>query len=95
MAAKVCAVIGVGPGIGSAVSKKFAKEGYSVAMLARKMESLEPVETEIKQLFPQSKILSVTADATNENEMKQAFTMIKNTLGSVNVLVFNAGAFKM
>jgi NAD(P)-dependent dehydrogenase (short-subunit alcohol dehydrogenase family) len=31
----VCAVVGVGPGNGAALSRRFAAEGYAVAMLAR------------------------------------------------------------
>ena len=32
---KVCVVVGVGPGNGAALGRRFAKEGYAVALLAR------------------------------------------------------------
>ena len=32
---KICLVTGVGPGTGSAIVRRFAAEGYRVAMLAR------------------------------------------------------------
>ena len=39
MSAKpVCAVVGVGPGNGAALARRFAKEGYAVALLARRTE---------------------------------------------------------
>ncbi|HEY5677143.1 MAG TPA: SDR family NAD(P)-dependent oxidoreductase, partial [Myxococcales bacterium] len=38
MADRVCAVVGVGPGIGAACARRFAAEGYAVALLARSTE---------------------------------------------------------
>ena len=40
---KVCVVIGVGPGNGSALSRRFAKQGYAVALLARTTETSGPL----------------------------------------------------
>ena len=39
---KVCVVVGVGPGNGAALGRRFAKEGYAVALLARSTETIEP-----------------------------------------------------
>ncbi len=35
MTRKVAAVLGVGPGLGAAVSRRFAREGSAVALMAR------------------------------------------------------------
>ena len=35
MSNPVCAVIGVGPGNGSAIARKFSSEGYKIALLSR------------------------------------------------------------
>lgn len=35
MTTQVAAVFGVGPGLGAAVARRFAREGYAVALLAR------------------------------------------------------------
>src|SRR5882672_3584506 len=34
----VCAVVGVGPGNGAALARRFAAEGFAVALLARRTE---------------------------------------------------------
>jgi len=41
MASKVCAVFGYGPGVGAAVARKWAKEGYAVAIMARSLDKLK------------------------------------------------------
>jgi NAD(P)-dependent dehydrogenase (short-subunit alcohol dehydrogenase family) len=35
---RVCVVVGVGPGNGAALARRFAAEGYAVALLARRTE---------------------------------------------------------
>lgn len=96
---RVCAVLGVGPGIGRAVALRFAREGYSVALLARRLERLQPIAEEIKQL--QSSLtpspaqpISISTDATDADSVTAAFKQIEATLGSPDVLVYNAGSFK-
>ena len=44
---KVCLVTGVGDGTGASIVRRFAKEGYRVAMLARNMERLAKLEKEL------------------------------------------------
>ncbi len=35
---KVCAVVGVGPGNGEALARRFCADGYAVALLARRTD---------------------------------------------------------
>jgi len=41
------AVLGVGPGLGAALARRFARGGFDVALMARSEGSLAPVELEI------------------------------------------------
>lgn len=41
----VCAIAGAGPGNGEAFARRFAAEGYSVALLARNKERLKTSPT--------------------------------------------------
>ena len=93
MAQKVAAVVGVGPGLGAAVARRFAREDYAVALVARREESVSGTKKEIESAG--GKALPVTADATNPESVAQAFERIRDELGDPEVLVYNAGAFQM
>jgi NAD(P)-dependent dehydrogenase (short-subunit alcohol dehydrogenase family) len=89
----VAVVLGVGPGLGAAVAHRFAREGFAVGLMARSSEQLSEIQSEIEQSG--GKALSVTVDATDAASIKAAFEQVRSQLGSPEVFVYNAGAFKM
>jgi NAD(P)-dependent dehydrogenase (short-subunit alcohol dehydrogenase family) len=91
--AKIATVLGIGPGLGAAAARRFAKEGYAVALMARGEDKLAPVHQEIEGLGGQA--LSVPCDATDPTSVQQAFARVRHELGDPEVFVYNAGAFKM
>lgn len=40
MSHKVCALVGAGAGLGLAIAQRFGREGYQLALLARRLEAL-------------------------------------------------------
>jgi NAD(P)-dependent dehydrogenase (short-subunit alcohol dehydrogenase family) len=90
---KVVAVVGVGPATGGAVATRFAREGYSVALMARRQETLSPVEAEITGAG--GKALALPTDATDPASVAASFAKAAEVLGPIDVLVYNAGVFKM
>ena len=48
MDGKVAAVLGVGPGLGAAIARRFAREGFAVAMMARDEDKLSEIQQEIE-----------------------------------------------
>lgn len=90
MSNKILVMVGAGPGLGQAVSKRFAREGYSVALVARRAEALAKLEAELKQAGAEAR--SFTADAGDPASLKDAFARIKQQLGAPEVLVYNAAA---
>lgn len=93
MSQKVAVVAGVGPGLGAAVARRFAREGYAVALVARRETHLASVREEIES--EGGAALPVTADATNAGSVAAAFGRVRSELGDPEVLVYNAGAFQM
>lgn len=90
---KITAVLGVGPGLGAAVARKFAAEGHLVALMARRPGSLREVEGEIAAAGGRS--TSIAADAGDAASVAAAFAEVRAQLGEPDVLVYNAGAFQM
>jgi NAD(P)-dependent dehydrogenase (short-subunit alcohol dehydrogenase family) len=89
----VAAVIGVGPGLGAAVARRFAREGFAVALLARRAESLAETEQQIRAAGGEA--LSVAADAADPASVAAAFAEVRRKLGDTEVLVYNASGFQM
>src|SRR5271163_4301401 len=84
--APVCAVLGVGPGNGEAFARRFAADGYAVALLARRAELSERLAKEL----PRARAYS--CDAADATSVEAAFERIRADLGDVDVLIFNAGS---
>ena len=93
MDGKVAAVLGVGPGLGTAIARRFAREGYAVALMARREESVADVRREIENAGGTA--LSVSTDATDPASVEAAFERVRSELGGPEVFVYNAGAFQM
>lgn len=88
----VLAVVGAGPGIGEAVARKFVSEGFTVALLARTETKLQEMVTSITSDFGPHTAKYYITDLRVESDIIKTFASIKQDLGPVNVLVYNAGA---
>jgi NAD(P)-dependent dehydrogenase (short-subunit alcohol dehydrogenase family) len=93
MNGRVAAVLGVGPGLGAAVARRFAGEGYAVAMMSRQEESLAEIRQDIEH--DGATALPISADATDADSVAAAFRTVRAELGDPEVLVYNAGAFQV
>ena len=80
---KVCVITGVGPGTGSALVRRFAKD-YRVAMLARSAERLHSLSETIPNTF------AFPCDVANTQELKAVLEQVRATLGDPDVVVHNA-----
>lgn len=81
----VCAIAGVGPGNGEAFARRFAIEGYSVALLARSKDRIETLAAEL----PEARAFA--CDVTDAASVDAAFAAAEAQLGPVEALIYNAG----
>ena len=87
MAERVAAVLGVGPGLGTAIAGRFAREGYAVGLMARSEESVSGAREEMERAGGEA--LAVTADATDAASVARAFDEVRGSLGDPEVYVYN------
>ena len=90
---KVAAVLGVGPGLGAAIARRFAGEGFAVALMARREESVAAVREEIEDSGGEAR--PIPTDATDSGSVAASFERVRGELGDPEVFVYNAGAFQM
>ena len=89
MSRPLALVTGVGPGTGSAIVRRLAAGGYSVAMLARDGERLASLEREVAETK------AYPCDVTDTEQLDRTVAAVQHDLGSPAVFVHNAvgGAF--
>jgi NAD(P)-dependent dehydrogenase (short-subunit alcohol dehydrogenase family) len=82
----LCAVVGVGPGNGAAFVRRFAAEGYRVALLARSLEYSRKLAAEL----PDAEAFA--CDVSDATSITRAFNEIRSRQGDVDVVIYNAGS---
>jgi 2-deoxy-D-gluconate 3-dehydrogenase len=86
---RVAVVTGGNGGIGRGIALGLAEAGAAVAVLARNHEKNQRVLSELKAFGVPS--LAVVVDMTNRAALEPAFNQVESELGSVGILVNNAG----
>src|SRR3954470_14889886 len=89
MADRVAVVTGASSGIGAATAKMLAREGFAVALAARREERINELAEEISSSG--GKALAIPTDVGNQASAAALIETAKDELGSVDVLVNNAG----
>ena len=84
MTAPVCLISGVGPGTGSALARRFAEDGYLVALLARSEGRLAALEKEL----PNAR--GYRCDVSDSAQVGAAASAVERDLGSPTVIIHNA-----
>lgn len=86
VAKPVCAVVGIGPGNGTALAHRFAAAGYAVALLSRRTDLSGRLATELGDAR------AYQCDVADAASVAATFDGIRRDLGDVDVLAYNAGS---
>ncbi|XP_059623838.1 uncharacterized protein LOC132266854 [Cornus florida] len=84
----IAAIVGVGPKLGRSIARKFAHEGYTVAILARDLGRLSRFADEIAR-EEMAQVFAIRIDCSESRSVREAFEGVLS-LGFVEVLVYNA-----
>lgn len=90
MSKKTIMVCGYGVGISDAVARKFGKEGYAVALVARSKERLAKGEETLKAAGIEAK--GFACDVGDESAVRALVGKVREALGPVAVVHWNAYA---
>ncbi len=82
----VCVVAGVGPGNGAAFARRFASEGYAIALLARTTE----FTGKLAESLPDAR--AYPCDVADANSVARAFDAVRRDFAEPEVLIYNAGS---
>jgi 3-oxoacyl-[acyl-carrier protein] reductase len=89
---KTALITGAGRGIGRATAIALAKEGVHIGMIGLSMDNLEKVSAELVQYGVT--VSAATADVSDLASVTNAVEHIKSDLGSIDILINNAGIAK-
>ena len=84
---KVIWITGASTGIGKSLAIKFSKNGWKVAISARRAEILDDISKQNENIFP------FPLDVTNKEECKKVFLEVKNKLQNIDICVFSTGTW--
>ena len=89
---KVAVISGASSGLGKQMAKAFAKQGANLVVLARRLERLEELKTELEK--EGVKVLPIKCDVTSTEDIENAAEKAEEEFGKVDILVNCAGSSK-
>ena len=87
MSGKLCAVVGVGSGMGQAIARAFAEQGYDLALVSRKAANMEPYRRQVEAAGRRATLHQ--ADVTDRESIQSALDQITRQAGVPQVVVYN------
>ena len=88
---KTAMVTGGTRGIGFAIVKTFLENGAAVALCGSRQETVDKALEQLKAENPDYKVIGLCPDLQNPAEIEQAVETVKQTFGSFDIIVNNAG----
>ena len=89
LSGRVAMVTGASSGLGSRFAQVLAANGAAVALVARRADRLKDLQQKIEQAG--GKAIALEGDVLDRSSMKRAFDQAEQALGTVTILVNNAG----
>ena len=83
-------MIGVGPGIGVAVAKRFVREGMSAGLIARSEQKVKAAADALAG----AEVVAVTADSADAVGLRSALDRVIEEYGVPDVVVYNAAVIQ-
>ena len=92
MSKPVIVIIGAGPGVSGSVARRFADEGYDVALLGADQQAIDDLVPDLEARG--ATVGHAVADVTDEQAARDAVRRFGEHTGHIDVLHFNPSAFR-
>ncbi len=92
MGRPVIVVVGAGPGVSGSVARRFADEGYDVALLGQEQDVLDELAADLEGRGVA--VGHAVADVTDEQAARDAVRRFGEHTARIDVLHFNPSAFR-
>ena len=84
-------IIGASSGIGAALARRLAGEGYFLAVLARRADLLALLCEEINATAGETRAMPYVHDVTDHDAVPELLKKIISDLGGLDLVIYNAG----
>lgn len=84
-------ITGASSGIGEALAREFARRGARLGLVARRIEKLQSLATELNIQRNDARHIVLSADVTNKDELISAARQFLSQVGQVDIVIANAG----
>lgn len=86
-------ITGASAGIGRSLAYEFAKQGYSLGILARREDKLNEIKKDLLRIYPSSFLQVEVAhlDVANTNQVFEVIPQMVQAFGTVDMIIANAG----
>ncbi len=91
-ALQTAVVVGIGPGLGAAIARRFALGGMNVALAARNHSRLEQFERELQE-STSATIRAFSCDATRDSAVIDMLAEVRDDMGMPDIVVYSVQGF--
>src|SRR5258706_4579339 len=84
-------IVGASSGIGAALARRLAREGYSLALLARRERQLKTLCDEINAASGETRALYYVHDVGEYRDIPDLLQRIMVDLGGLDLFIYNSG----
>ncbi len=84
-------IIGASDGLGAELARKLAREGYTLALLARRAEKLDALCQEINTSLKAQRAYAYVHDVADYNQVPDLLRKVVAQLGGLDLVIFVAG----
>src|SRR3954453_571953 len=81
-------LVGAGPGLGAAIARRFAREGYRLTLVARSEATIAPIARALRATG--ADVAVVPADAGDAERLRAALSPLFAAPGAPGVVIYNA-----